>query len=149
MAQGARKGVVVGQKVQTLQNLIAGTRRKNKKIYIAAMDLMKAFDMVDHEGFDDTEKVLGLDEHFRRITKALQENFSCRVRRRYGLSREIEIERGIKQGCPASPGKFTLFLEIFLRWLEDSDLGYKMKREGNEVLNVEEEEMKFEAIIHG
>lgn len=61
-----------------------------------------------------------------------EEGFRCRVRTRYGLTREINIERGTKQGCPASPGKFTLFIEMFLWWLREEAEGYLMEGKDRE-----------------
>ena len=62
---------------------------------------------------------------FTNIWKEIYNNSSWRVRIADGLTDEIKLSQGIKQGCPLSPLLFNLVLEDLLPHMEKMDSGYE------------------------
>jgi hypothetical protein len=88
-------------------------------------DIAKAFDKVAFEGFADSLKCLGLDEALASILADLQTDFECCARTFYGRTSFFGISVGCKQGDVPSLTRFNLFLDMFVREMEERNLGYK------------------------
>ena len=66
----------------------------------------------------------GFSESFRNIILNICKNSTCNVILPYGLSDDINLTRGVRQGCPLSPMLFIIFLDPLMLQLEDSGKGY-------------------------
>src|ERR1700679_2928149 len=58
---------------------------------------------------------------------------SCNVILPHGLSEDINITRGVKQGCPLSPMLFILFLEPLILKLQTLKKGYNVDDSGESI----------------
>ena len=88
---------------------------KNKCLYVAYMDLEKAYDMVDR---DKMRRVLGMYGINGQLLKAVQslyeKNEACvRVCREEGEWFEVGV--GLRQGCVMSPQLFNLFMDAAMK----------------------------------
>ena len=79
-----------------------------KDICIAFIDYTKAFDKVNHKKLIDIMKFIGVPFHETRLIANLYWKQSVKVRYESGLTRHIEIRKGVQQGCVLSPIFFTL-----------------------------------------
>ena len=70
---------------------------------------------------------LGVPANFHDICKEMYTNSTHKVRSKEGLSNDIPVHRGIKQGCPLSPLLFNLVLEGIIPQIENSEGGYQFK----------------------
>src|ERR1700753_2379688 len=69
----------------------------------------------------------GFNKQFCDIIMSICKNTTCNVILPYGLSDDIKITRGVRQGCPLSPTLFILFLDPLMLQLEESNKGYKLQ----------------------
>ena len=86
-----------------------------KKMYICFLDYEKAFDRVRHEPLMQCLSEIGVDGKYVKIIRNLYWDQTASVRIMNELSEEIRIQRGVRQGCVASPTLFNLYTDIFFR----------------------------------
>ncbi len=75
------------------------------------MDAEKAFDSVGWEFLYTVTEKFGFHEKFIKGIKTLYTSPIARIKVNGGLSGTIHVQRGCRQGCPASPVLFNLFIE--------------------------------------
>ena len=97
-------------------------------------DVRKAFDTVDFSAFTHSLKTLGFTDEVIKLISNLQSDFEVSVRTPVGMTGSFTVGRGCKQGCSLSPLRFVLVLyDIFLKYLEQSEKGYKWKLQNHRV----------------
>jgi hypothetical protein len=75
---------------------------RNKKIYMAFVDLEKAFDNVDWNRMFEILKKIGVKYKDRRIIHSLYKN-QMAVVKCGRIEKEAQIKKGVRQGCSLSP----------------------------------------------
>ena len=100
--RGTRNAIFV------LRVLSKGSLQKQEDIFLCFVDYQKAFDRVKHNevihllyDLDVDNKELGTIQHMSYFQ-------SVEVRMGDELSKEITIEKGVRQGCVRSPDLFLL-----------------------------------------
>ena len=73
-------------------------------LYVAFIDLTKAFDTVSRSALYNILKLLGCPETLLSVLVALHENMKARVQFDGSMSKTFPICRGVKQGCVLAPG---------------------------------------------
>ena len=86
----------------------------NLNFGLFSIDQEKAFDRVDHSFLFKTLEAFGFREGFLSLVRLLYTKASCLVKVAGGLSQPIEVERGIRQGCPLSGLLYSLASESLL-----------------------------------
>lgn len=84
------------------------------KTFACFIDFKKAYDMVPHAALMEKLKRIGLRGKAFRFVESLYRNSTMRVRTGHGLSKLIELLRGVRQGCPASTILFDVFINDIL-----------------------------------
>ncbi|KAL3677633.1 hypothetical protein R1sor_027581 [Riccia sorocarpa] len=74
----------------------------------AKLDFEKAYDRVDHTYLWETMMAMGFDKKFIALSQGLVQGSVSKIHVNGQFSDEIQIERGIKQGCPLAPLLFAL-----------------------------------------
>lgn len=87
---------------------------QKKDLYMVFFDFKKAFDMVSREMLWRVLEILGCPPKFVKIVKDFHENMMGRVSISGSVSDPFVIGNGVKQGDPAAPTFFTLFLTAIL-----------------------------------
>ena len=91
------------------------------------IDIQKAYDSVEYWALELVLEKYGFSEHFRDIIMiSAKIRHVMSYRHMAGLSEQINITRGVKQGCPLSPTLFIIFLEPLMLLIEDSNKGYEI-----------------------
>ena len=85
----------------------------NKRLYMAFVDLEKAFDRVPRKVIWWALRKLGVDEWIVRLVKGMYSNARSRVRVGEGYSEEFEVK--VHQGSVLSPLLFIIVLEALSR----------------------------------
>jgi len=84
---------------------------KKKDLWLAFVDLEKAFDRVPREVLWWALRKLGVDEWMVNVIRAMYEGATTAVKLRSGESTEFEVRVGVHQGSVLSPLLFTIVLE--------------------------------------
>ena len=83
----------------------------NKRLYVAFVDLEKAFDRVSRKVIRWVQRKLGVEERIVRLVQGMYENARSRVHVGEGYSDEFEVKVGVLQGSVLSPLLFIIVLE--------------------------------------
>lgn len=94
-------------------------KRKKLRAILLSMDGEKAFDSV---GWGFLYKVMEKFGFHEKFIKSINHQIQTRIKVNGGLSRTIYLQRGCRQGRPASPGLFNLFIEPLAQTIRQ-DLG--------------------------
>ncbi len=126
-SQGLGKlGVSASDQARILWNIIEDADQFDEDLDIVYVDMEKAYDKVEWKALEEVLKETGLPENLINLIMELNTNLKVKIESDFGETRVINVERGIRQGCPLSPIIFCLFIEPLLRWLEIGEEGYIM-----------------------
>ena len=87
----------------------------NKRLYMAFVDLEKAFDRVPRKVIWWALRKLGVEEWIVRLVQGMFANARIHVRVGEGYSEEFEVKVGVHQGSVLSPLLFIIVLEALSR----------------------------------
>ena len=87
----------------------------NKRLYMAFIDLEKAFDRVPRKVIWWALRKLGVEEWIVRLVQGMYANAQSRVHVGEGYSEEFEVKVGVHQGSVLSPLLFIIVLEALSR----------------------------------
>lgn len=124
---GFRNGVGTREALFSLNVLTQRCLDVNQDLYICFIDYNKAFDKVKHDQLIDLLKNKNLDRQDVRLISNLYYNQRATVKIGQETSEEMEIKRGVRQGCILSPLLFNAYSEqIILEALENETAGIKV-----------------------
>lgn len=124
---GFRNGVGTREALFSLNVLTQRCLDVNRDLYICFIDYNKAFDKVKHDQLIDLLKNKNLDKQDVRLISNLYYNQRATVKNGQERSEEVEIKRGVRQGCILSPLLFNAYSEqIILEALEGETAGIKV-----------------------
>lgn len=111
----------------TLQALMIHAKKSQSGLYVASLDLRKAFDSVGHTLLLQALAAKGASKHIVELVGDLLSN--CSTTFRYGDledGRRVPLRCGVKQGDPISPFLFNCVIDPLLDILNSNHLGYKL-----------------------
>ena len=85
-------------------------REQHKSLYLAFIDLTKAFDTVNRTSLWEVLRRFGCPPQFLSVLKAFHDGMTARISVDGELSDPFEVLIGVKQGCVLAPVIFNLFL---------------------------------------
>ncbi|CAK1596230.1 unnamed protein product, partial [Parnassius mnemosyne] len=109
---GFRKGMGCTDQVFSMRMIAEKFLAKNQKVFCAFMDLEKAYDKVNRDMLWQTLNSFGLSAGLIQALKSLYRDSSACVR--INNSDWFGIDKGVRQGCVASPWLFNLFMDSCL-----------------------------------
>lgn len=86
-----------------------------KKLNIAWLDLRNAFGSIPHTVIKHTLLHIGVPEDMVQLCANIYTGATTQILTPQGLTDEIRIRFGVKQGCPMSPILFNLCIELIIR----------------------------------
>lgn len=112
MAQtGFRKGQSTLSNAFIVQHFIDKHRHRKRHVYMACIDLAKAYDSVPRQRIWDRLHALGIRGGILHLIAALYRHTSMSIKFDDGTLPAFDATIGVKQGCPLSPLLFSLFIE--------------------------------------
>jgi len=98
--------------------------RINKLLFIAFLDLEKAFDNVKLTKLFKILEDIGIDYYDRKIIHNLYINEIAVIKAEKGNNQvEAKIFKGVRQGCNLSPTLFNLYIEEALKEIRKENIG--------------------------
>ena len=82
---------------------------QNMLLYIAFIDLTKAFDLVSREGLFALLLKIGCRPNSFNIVKSFHTNTRATIQYDGSVSNSFEIKSWVKQGCVPAPTLFNIF----------------------------------------
>ena len=107
-----------------LQYFLAESKREGKEVYIAYIDWFSAFCSVPHSRLFQMLEWTGMHADDLKVLRQLQDNAHLQVATDFGSTCEIPITRGTLQGDTLSPTLFALFINVCLRGLARTGVGF-------------------------
>ncbi len=99
----------------TTRQLQEKCREQNLSLYMAFIDLTKAFDSVNRQTLWLVLAKIGCPEKYIRILRLLHDNMSATVLSGSGDETEpFRVDTGVKQGCVIAPTLFSIFVAAIL-----------------------------------
>lgn len=87
----------------------------NVNVFACFIDYRKAFDCVNHQKMIKILRTTGVDEQDLRFISELYWHQTAVVEMKQSTSEDIQIRRGVRQGCVLSPLLFNLYSETIFR----------------------------------
>ena len=125
---GFRKGRETRDQIANIRWIMKKAREFQKSIYFYFIDYAKAFDCVDHNKLENSERD-GIPDHLTCLLRNLYSGQEGTVRTEHGTDL-LQIGKGVHQGCILSPCLFNLYAEYIMRnaGLEKAQAGIKIAR---------------------
>ena len=114
---GFRSGRSTVDMIFAARQVLEKTREQHRDVFIAFVDLSKAFDSVDRELLWSVLKRCGCPPRFIRIIRGLHDGMRLRVRYGGDVSEPFAVTRGVKQGCVLAPVLFNMYVQCITRLL--------------------------------
>jgi hypothetical protein len=119
---GFRRGRGTIEQHFVLQTIIQIVQADQRKLFLAVMDMKKAYDSVDHKTTIYKLASLGADA----LTCRLLENLISGHRSVLGADSSVEIESGVLQCGILSPGLFNVFIDDIFSKEEHKSMGISL-----------------------
>ena len=125
---GFRKGRETRDQIANIRWIMKKAREFQKSIYFYFIDYAKAFDCVDHNKLENSERD-GIPDHLTCLLRNLYSGQEGTVRTEHGTDL-LQIGKGVHQGCILSPCLFNLYAEYIMRntGLDEAQAGIKIAR---------------------
>ncbi|CAB4024738.1 Hypothetical predicted protein [Paramuricea clavata] len=103
-----------------LQSIIGEARRSHKNVFVAWLDLRNAFGSISHSAITTILTHIGVPLPLIEMIKNSYAGATTQIRTPTGLTTDIPVLSGVKQGCPLCPIIFNLTIDLILRAIKRS-----------------------------
>lgn len=103
----------------SLRQLQEKCREQQKPLYIAFIDLTKAFDLVSRSGLFSLLQKIGCPPRLLQMVKSFHVDMNSTVCFNGGTSDAFPVSSGVKQGCVLAPTLFGIFFSMLLQYAFD------------------------------
>lgn len=104
-------GRTIFDNILRLRDMAYDAKINNRKLIMINIDQEKAFDRVCRSFLDKILKKMNYGPSFRRWINTIYTGANCQVINNGHLSDRIQLERGVRQGCPLSPLLYVITIE--------------------------------------
>jgi hypothetical protein len=105
-------------------NVIENFHQHHHELYLVFIDYFNAYGSVDHAKLVEIMSALGISDTITNFIKNTLLDSLYVVHTGYGPTEPIILEVRLKQGNPSSPVLFLLFIELLLRMLKSTVMGF-------------------------
>ena len=100
-----------------IRDVIEYCRDKDKAGFLMSLDQKKAFDLVDRSFMFKVLDKMNFNKDVLAVIKALYQKTSTSIQVNGHLSESVDLQRGVRQGCPLSPSLYVVYVESFLSFI--------------------------------
>ena len=113
-------------------------REQNQPLYVAFIDLAKAFNLVSIDGLFKMLPLIGCPSKHLSIERFFQNGMMSTVQFDGDMSAKFRIKSGVKQGCILGPTLFDIFLTLLLKhaFKSSTDGVYLLSRSDGHLFNI-------------
>ena len=104
----------ITENIHLTQDLIETILEENSSAACIFLDQEKAFDRMSHNFLFKTLNKFGFGENFIKWIRIFYKNVTSKVKVNGYVTEEIEIQRGLRQGCPLSALLYVICLEVLI-----------------------------------
>ena len=117
---GFRKDFRTTDQLFIIRTLLQQAKHSKRKLYCCFVDFKKAFDLVPRDSLWEVLKKRGMSGRVLSSLQSMYEQDKACVLTSEGPTAMFDCSIGVKQGCPASPLLFSLYLDELETLLEDA-----------------------------
>ena len=114
--------------IANLRWMMEEAREHQRDLYMCFINYKRAFDCVDHEILWVILRDMGVPVHMIVLLRRLCTNQEATARTEFGETDNIDIGKGVRQGCILSPLLFNIYAENIMRGLEEWESGISVGR---------------------
>ena len=104
--------------VYVLNRIAERSKQVQKKVFCCFIDYTKAFDRVQHNILFEILSDLDVNDKDIRLMHNLYFGQKANIRVCNTKSENVDIKKGVRQGCVASPDLFSLYSEVIMRAID-------------------------------
>ena len=112
---GFRRGRGTRDHIANLRWMMEKDLEHQIDLYMCFIDYKKAFDCVDHERLRVILRAMGVPVNLIMLLKSVYTNQEATLRTEFGETDNIDIGKGVQQGCILSPLLFNIYAENIMR----------------------------------
>ena len=122
----------------SLRQLQEKCREQNQPLYLAFIDLTKAFDLVSRDGLFKMLPLIGCPPRLLSIVRSFHDGMMSTVQFDGDMSAEFGVKSGVKQGCVIAPTLFGIFFALLLKhaFKSPTDGVYLYSRSDGHLFNI-------------
>ena len=113
---GFRAGRSTVDMIFSIRQLQEKCQEQQMPLYIAFIDLTKAFDLVSRSGLFSLLQKIGCPPHLLAVIKSFHSNMHSTVCYNGATSKAFPVNSGVKQGCVLAPTLFGIFFSMLLQY---------------------------------
>ena len=118
------------------RQLFEKSREQHQNLFVAFIDLSKAFDSVDRTLLWKVLQQCGCTKQFTKLLESLHTGMTARIKVGEDLSEPFVVSRGVKQGCVLAPVLFNIYVQCITHLLskaldEDLKIGLNYRTDRN------------------
>ena len=106
--------------IMTLKYIMSTHKAKKKPLHVAYLDISKAYDTINHEQLWNICQEYGIEGRWLDNLKQVYNTATLTALTRHGKTKEVKMQRGIRQGCPFSPVLFALYVHPIAEQLQET-----------------------------
>ncbi len=129
---GGRKGRATVDHLLIIKEIIQLARVTRKPLYIAFLDVTKAYDKAWLDAIMFVMQKEGIETNLWTLIRKLNQNLTARIRTKDGLTRPIEIKDSIRQGGVLSVVQYALLMDEISKEIEKENKGIELPNTDSE-----------------
>lgn len=122
---GFRRHFSTTEHIHSVSQLIEKCNNYNMQLYLVFIDYKKAYDSVEWQAVWNVLAQHGVAQTYVNLLQTAYDTAVSKIKVNTSLV-DVNIERGVRQGCVISPAMFNAVLENIFRSLDWSDVGIKI-----------------------